>query len=465
MSAPPTVPPPVIRPPHRPTIEDRSAVPTPPAEGIDGAPAWVSGLLAGAQAALLSFLVVVVPVVTAYVATSGDPAAAELGWGQAAAAGAALWLLGHGAVLVVGGAPVTIVPLGVTALACFIAFASARRTARPTFGAWAAGVGGYLVALGLGALVAGPAGPLGGPGWGWARLAGVGGAVAAVGLAGGLTAARRRRLTGWLPAAVRRGARGGALAVAALVAFAALVTTGWVLAGRAVAGDVVLALDLDTLDGVLLAVGQLALAPNLVAWALAWVAGPGFAVGAGTSFAPDAVVGGPLPALPLLGALPTPAMVAPWVPVVLVGAGLAVGWLLHRWAREAGAWTRIGEVVLATVTAGGGAALVTVLAGGAAGPDRMAQVGGDPVAVGTQVALLVGAGLALTVPLNAAVRRGVARVATGLWGLTAPRPGTGPEIAATSAGRPAAASGTGKGPGSPVVREVPDLPGDDPLDP
>ena len=453
MSRPPAVIRPNVPRPAPVTIEDRSAVPVVTTGTVDGAAPWVSGLLAGLQAALLSFLVVVVPTVVAYVATSGDPANADLGWGQAVATGAAAWLLGHGAVLTVSGATVSMVPLGVSALALFVAFASARRTARPTTGAWVAGVAGYVVVLGLAALVAGPAGPIGGPAWGWSRLV-IGGAVlAAVGLGlGGLPPARRRALSPLrrLPEPVRRGGRAGAMALAAAVAVAALVTTSWVLAGRATAGDVVVALDLSTLDGGLLAVGQLALAPNLVGWALAWVVGPGFAVGAGTSFAPDAVIAGPLPALPLLGALPPPGRTAAWVPVVVVALGFAMGWWLHRRARTEGGWARLAALAVATLTAGLGVGMVTLLAGGSAGPDRMAVVGGDPVVVGAVAAALVGLGALLTLPMSGAVRGVARRAGRAVW---SPRPAPAP----TATPPPA-------GPVAGPVRDVPDLP-DDPDDP
>lgn len=440
------------------TLEDRSAAPVVTTGTVDGAAPWVSGLLAGLQAALLSFLVIVVPTVVAYVATSGDPANADLGWGQAVATGAAAWLLGHGAVLTVSGATVSIVPLGISALALFVAFASARRTARPTVGAWGAGVGGYVVALGVATVIAGPAGPLGGPGWGWARLVLGGGALAAVGLGlGGLPPARRRSLSPLrrLPEPVRRGLRAGAIVVAAAVAVAALVTTSWVLTGRATAGDVVVALDLTALDGVLLAVGQLALAPNLVGWALAWLTGPGFAVGAGTSFAPDAVIAGPLPALPLLGVLPPPGRTAAWVPAVLVVLGIAAGWWLHRRARSEGGWARLAALAVATLTAGLGVGFATLLAGGSAGPGRMAVVGGDPLVVGGVAAALVGVGLLLTLPLNAGVRGVARRAGRAVWSARpSPVPATegasGVPSAAVSATAPTATAGP--------VREVPEDP-------
>src|SRR5699024_9944393 len=106
-----------------------------------------------------------------------------------------------------------------------------------------------------------------------------------------------------------------------------------VISGRAAAGDVVAGLGVDTFGGLLLAVAQLAVAPNLVVWALAWLAGPGFAVGSGTLYSPAEVVSGPLPALPLLGALPTAdgsGGLLRWAPVVVVVAGMVAGWWLHR---------------------------------------------------------------------------------------------------------------------------------------
>ncbi|WP_245612520.1 DUF6350 family protein, partial [Actinotalea ferrariae] len=129
--------------------------------GEDGAPAWVSGLLAGLQAAVLSFLVVTTPALAAYVATSADPSNADVGWLRAVAVAGALWLLGHGGMLPAGGVTVTLVPLGIAVLALFSAYASARRSAYPTASAWWAGVVGYLLLVVVVLLGVGSAGPAG----------------------------------------------------------------------------------------------------------------------------------------------------------------------------------------------------------------------------------------------------------------------------------------------------------------
>ena len=76
---------------------------------------------------------------------------------------------------------------------------------------------------------------------------------------------------------------------------------------------------------------HLGLLPNMILWALAYSTGAGFSVGAGTTVAPYAVELGPLPAVPILGALPSGAPEgALAVLLVPVLAGAAAGWWLMR---------------------------------------------------------------------------------------------------------------------------------------
>jgi hypothetical protein len=383
---------------------------------IGGAPRWVSGLLAGAQAALLSAVVIVTPALAAYVATSADPANADVGWPQSVAVGAVFWLLGHGAVVQAAGATISIVPLGLTALALFAAFASARRSAHPTLGAWLAGIGGYLAVVATVVLLVGAAGPLGAGAWATART-GLGAiAVAALGLGLGLVRpGGMREITRpvWsrLHPLIRLAGAAGVLVAAVLVAAASLATVGWLVSGRAAAGDVIDGLGLGALDGVLLAGAQLALVPNLVLWVAAWVAGPGFAVGEGTVFSPTEVIAGPMPALPMLGALPTEGVqgaVIGWIPAAVIGAGAVAGWWLHRRieARE----SRSGHEPFvaaagAAVAAGAVVGLLSLLAAGSAGPGRLAVVGGaaGPVALSVSGLALVGL-LVAAVPTDHVVR-------------------------------------------------------------
>ncbi|KQY24415.1 hypothetical protein ASD16_02405 [Cellulomonas sp. Root485] len=387
---------------------------------LDGAPRWVAGLLSALQAALLSFLVLTLPAVAAYVATSADPSNSGVGWFRSVGVGSALWLLGHGVPAHVGPVVVTLVPLGVTLIALFVCYASARRSGLATWSSYAAGVGAYTLVTVLLAVVTGVVGVD-------LLRAFVGGAlVSATGLGAGLLArpespslrAITRPVWSRCPAPLRTGAAGALVASAALVTVAALVTALWVLAGRATIGDVVRGLGLDAVGGVVLAVAELAYLPNLVMWALAWLTGAGFAVGAGTHFAPDGVVGGALPAVPMLGALPSADVVGPatsLVPLVLVGVGAFVGLYVHRRLTPQRWW----DSALACVVSALGAALVVTLlvtlASGGIGPDRLADVG----AQGGIVGLLAGAGvlvgsLVVALPGDSLLRAETARALRAL---------------------------------------------------
>ncbi|MCL3859908.1 DUF6350 family protein [Actinotalea sp. K2] len=394
---------------------------------LEGAPRWLSGVLAGVQGAMLSVLVVVMPALAAYVATSADPSNAEIGWTRSVAVGGGLWLLGHGGSLLVDGVLVTLTPLGITTLALFTCYASARRSAFPGVAAWLAGIGGYLVMVLMVLLLAGSAGPLGAGGFAVLRTLVGASVVAALGLGAGTVRVRRVRETTrplWsrVHPLVRTGTVAGLMVVCLLVGTAAAVTILWVLSGRAPTGDVIAGLGVDTFGGLLLAVAQLALLPNLVLWVVAWLAGPGFVVGTGSLFSPAEVVVGPLPALPLLAALPGEGSAGGawvWVPLVLVVAGAVVGLWLHRRVRATRWWE---PVVVSACTAGAAGlmtALAMLLADGAVGPGRMTQVGAPVLEVALTVAVGSGLGAMLVCTpadreLRAAVGRAVTRTAARL---------------------------------------------------
>jgi hypothetical protein len=132
----------------------------------------------------------------------------------------------------------------------------------------------------------------------------------------------------------------------------------------------------------------LVLLPNAVTCALAYLAGPGFALGAGTTYSMGSVQPGRLPTLPLLAArphAPAPASVVAFCVVALVLAGTVVGWRLVR--REGDSLlTRLRQVSAAGLVAGVVTALVVAVSSGPAGPGRMAAVGGSPWQVGLSVA-------------------------------------------------------------------------------
>jgi len=171
------------------------------------------------------------------------------------------------------------------------------------------------------------------------------------------------------------------------------------------------ALHTGVVGGVALTAGELAFLPNLVIWAASWFVGPGFAIGAGSHVSPLGTALGPMPTIPLLGALPTGELAFGFagllVPVVAgFLAGAAVRPILIR-ALDAAAdhngpaphlpglvVTALGGGVFGGLLLG----LLAAVSGGAAGPGRFQQVGPDALAVGLAAALefavAIGIGLA-----------------------------------------------------------------------
>lgn len=377
-------------------------------------PRW-SGLLVGAQGAVLSLLAIVMPVLAVFVATATDPATEDVSWTRAAATGATLWLLAHGGVAQTATATFSLVPLGLTVLAGFGCYASARRAHADR--SWPTAVVGYLLVLGLTVVLLGGRGPLGVGGGAVVRTLVGASLVAAVGFGLGTlrsagVAERLRPAWHRLPGALQSGVAGGVLVAAALVTLAGALVAVWAVAGRSAVGDVIVGLDLDLGSGFLLALAQLALVPNLVVWAVAWLAGPGFVVGSGSSYAPAELVTGSLPALPLLGGLPSTAGgPVRWAPLVVVAVGAVAGWWLRG---TGGIWRATAAGVITGVTAGLVVGALVLAASGSAGPGRLAEVGAQGLPVAAMVAALAGAGaIAVAVPRAARAARGAGAARAG----------------------------------------------------
>lgn len=193
----------------------------------------------------------------------------------------------------------------------------------------------------------------------------------------------RRWVRGW-PSHVRTiiatSLRGGAIAVAGLLTLASIATTVAISISYAEIIRLYEALHTEVLGGVAVTLGQLALLPNLVLWAASWLVGPGFAIGTGSTVSPLATLLGPVPAIPVLGALPTGdfafgfvGLLAPIVVGFLVAAALGphiAGELRRR------------ELAVVAVGIGATAAIIMGLlvwaSAGAAGPGRLENVGPQP---------------------------------------------------------------------------------------
>lgn len=378
--------------------------------------AWLRATLAGLEAAILSWLFVVVPTVAAYVATAAAPLLGEASWDDAAVIGTGLWLLGHGATIDMGDAvSISLAPLGTTLLSAALVYGGARRARlrRPATAAFA--LGGYvLTVLGLSALVPGPAG----------RPMVALGAVVVASVALGLALARARalrpawwlRLLEVLPDAVRAGVRAAWIALGALLGLAVLTLAIALVQGIVTVLDLQEALAPGRMGTIALVLGQLAYVPTMVVWALAWLAGPGFAVGQGTLFSPSEVVSAPLPAVPALGVLPEPGQPGlGWVVLVPVLVGAGVGWWLHRRRFQETWWQAVLSGVVTAGTVAVLAAVLTHAAAGSIGPGRLATVGASPPAVAGALAWQVAAGAVVVLvashpQVHAAVARAYRRV-------------------------------------------------------
>lgn len=188
----------------------------------------------------------------------------------------------------------------------------------------------------------------------------------------------------WVAALPTRAAevvRLAAGSVAGLLGLGALAVASALVVGYVDIVTLSQGLQLDWLGMLALLLLNLALLPVACVWAVAWLTGTGFAVGAVTSVSPFETLLGPLPAFPLFGALPqgwgwagglAPALVV----LVAVGVGALAG---RRTALRHGSLaTSIVIPLLAAALAGLALAGLAALAAGAIGPERLAIAGPKP---------------------------------------------------------------------------------------
>lgn len=216
-------------------------------------------------------------------------------------------------------------------------------------------------------------------------------------LAGSLATARMigpwRIMLRLLPERVR------ALTVGTAVATAVLLVSGLVLVLVAVVLNFGQVRQLSEVlspgfvGGVLLVLLQLLYLLNTVVWAMSYIAGPGFAIGADTLVAPTGVQLGTVPSLPLFGALPESGTVPVWMMAVIAlpfAAGAAAGVLVARIAPSPSYEAAPLWGFLTGVSTGLVAGVLAALSGGPIGGARLATVGPSPWEVAVSVALEVG---------------------------------------------------------------------------
>ncbi|MEO3886086.1 DUF6350 family protein [Nonomuraea sp. B5E05] len=216
-------------------------------------------------------------------------------------------------------------------------------------------------------------------------------------LAGSLATARMigpwRVMLRLLPERVRALTVGTAVATAVLlVAGLALVLVAIVLNFGQIQ-ELSSVLSPGFVGGVLLLLLQLLYALNAVVWALSYIAGPGFAIGADTLVAPTGVQLGTVPSLPLLGALPESGTVPALMMAVIAlpfAAGAVAGVMVARISPSPSYEAAPLWGFLSGVSTGVVAGVLAALSGGPIGGGKLATVGPSPWEVALSVALEVG---------------------------------------------------------------------------
>jgi hypothetical protein len=206
-------------------------------------------------------------------------------------------------------------------------------------------------------------------------------------------------IRGWrgpIRAALGTALRGGAAAAASVIAAATVILAILLFANYAQIITLYEDLHSGALGGLALTIAQIMVLPNLVIWAASWITGPGFALGTGSSISPLATTVGPVPSIPVLGALPhgSPA-IGFAVLVIPVAAGfIAAALLRSRFVDRLEMSNRLPWMLATAVGMGivGGVILgfLAWISAGAIGPGRLQSVGPDPWSVGIWAAIEFG---------------------------------------------------------------------------
>ncbi len=387
-------------------------------------PIVLSALVAGAAAASVGLVLSVSIAVGVWFA--GDTGS----FGAAVRVGAFGWLLSNGSGVEVSGTSITAIPLGFLALFGFLVYRAGRwsgATSSVRHGGDALS-GALLIALGY-AAVGGVVSRVASSPTAHTGLVRVLIALTAVGfVTGGLGVVRGsgsvEPVLALLPLTARAVLRGAAAGLAVMVLASALLFVGSAVMHFSQAVTLQEGLAAGTVGSLALALIGLATVPNAVLCAGAFIAGPGFQVGTGTSVAPVDVRLGRMPDFPVLAALPADTGHA-WWQIVLVLLPVVAGGVAGLVALRRDPAFTLDQAALRGAASGllGGVGFgaLTWLARGSVGPGRMQDVGPDvlPVVAVCGLALLVGG----------AVAAGAAR-----WWQAAPGQGRSGEPPTTDAG-------------------------------
>jgi hypothetical protein len=237
-----------------------------------------------------------------------------------------------------------------------------------------------------------------------------------------------RVLEGALPetvlAVMRTGVKTAGASVLGLVALSSLAIAGLVVWSFGTMIVLYESLQPGVWGIITLSIAQLALLPTVIIWGAMWMVGPGFALGTGALVSPLGTTVQAVPALPLLGIIPsTPPMGA----IMIVAVPLAVSFIAGVAATRmllgnnpGRLWRNVGDtefhhqplvqILSASAVAGAlgsfGGFLLASITSGSAGPGRFQNVGADPAQIALWWGLEIFVGVLLGLLSGALGHRG-----------------------------------------------------------
>ncbi|NUT42934.1 MAG: hypothetical protein HOV86_23405 [Thermoactinospora sp.] len=205
-----------------------------------------------------------------------------------------------------------------------------------------------------------------------------------------------------LPERARAVALGTATATALMLTAGLLLVLSALLVNFRSIAELTSQLSPGFVGGVMLMLIQVLYLLNAVVWAMAYIAGPGFAVGTGTLVAPTGVNLEPMPLLPLLGALPDSGPAPAWAMGVIALpflAGAVAGVVVVRVAPSPSYEAAPFWGLVTGLTTGLTAGVLAALSGGPMRGEQLAAMGPSPWEVALSVALEVGVAAGLSAGL------------------------------------------------------------------
>ncbi|CUR59062.1 conserved membrane hypothetical protein [metagenome] len=369
----------------RPSSSSASAPPTP------RRPLTLVAAFSGALAALAPLLVLMaVGVVGWFVSDAGAHGQPSDGL----RVGALAWLMAHGSGVQINGVEVTAVPLGLTLMCAWVTGRLGLRVGESVSGHgpdadaiadgerdWTVPVAAsvfaaaYVVAAVLTSVLAATSttAPSTGRVVTWSLLLCLFVATPAIAVGSG----RAAIWSASVPVALRASLATAARIVLVFAGISALTLAVSLALDFGTAANVLGRLHSDAGDAGLFTLVSLVVLPNAAIFTGSYLLGPGFALGTGTLVSPSVVALGPVPALPLLAALPDngpgPAwamalMALPFAVSALAAARTHRRYPTQRW--EEGAVRGVAGGVIAGLAF----AVLALVAGGSIGPGRMQDV-------------------------------------------------------------------------------------------